>query len=80
MDLDLVRHVAVKGFSAMSKLTALLDLLRNHCEPEEYESFRRAIASCAANISIEIIDRALTPHPALEREIEERVQKYGVVV
>jgi len=80
MELDLARHVAAASFRAMSELTALLEVIKNHGSPDEYETFGRAIATCAATIGTEVIDRALREHPDLEKEIEQRVQKFGFVV
>lgn len=80
MDKDLARHVARIGFSCMSHLTDLLPLLKTHCDAAEYDAYRKAIATVAGHISVDIINKALTPYPDLEKEIESKVEKYGVVI
>ena len=78
MDRQLARHVVISAFHSMSYLTDLLPILKAHCDPQEFEIFRNAIASVAGNISIDIIGKVFTAHPDLEQEIEENVKKYGV--
>ncbi|HVM82181.1 MAG TPA: hypothetical protein VMU06_24375 [Stellaceae bacterium] len=80
MELDLARHIAAASYRATAELTALLDAIKIHGKPEEYEAFRRAIATCVATIGTEVIDRALREHPDLDKEIEQRVRKFGFVV
>ena len=80
MEMDLARHVVAACYRAMSELTALLEVIKIHGKPDEYETFGRAIATCAATIGTEVIDRALREHPELEKETEARVQKFAFVV
>jgi len=80
MDKDLARHVARVGFRAMRELTNLLPLLKEHCAAQEYERFAKAIALASAHIGEQVIQRALTAFPDLEREIEIKIKKYGLIV
>ncbi len=48
----------------------MLPVIRERCPPEEYETYAKAIAACLAEASLQLMNRLLAEHPALEDEIE----------
>ncbi|HTS94574.1 MAG TPA: hypothetical protein VMG55_21365 [Stellaceae bacterium] len=80
MEKDVARHVARVGFRAMRELTELIPLLKDHCAAQESDTFAKAIALASAHIGEQVINRALSPFPDLESEIEAKIKKYGVIV
>ena len=80
MDKDLARHVARVGFSTMNQLSHLLELLKDQCDPEEYQTYLKAIGTVGASISTEMISRVVALYPELEVEIEAKIKKYGLVI
>lgn len=80
MDKDLAKDVATRGFMAMSQLTELLPVLKQHCDEAEYKTFLRAIGAVSASISTEIIHRTFAEHPEIEKEFEAKITKYGRLI
>jgi len=80
MEKDLARHVVRAGFASMGKLTNLLELLKEHCSPEEYQTYLKAVATVSAHISEQIVSRATANFPDLEAEIEAKIKKYGLII
>jgi hypothetical protein len=77
MDIDLARHVVRAGFRAGRELEALLAVVKQGTEPEEYASFRRAVATAIHEIQEATLKKAMVEHPGLEGEIEGSIAKYG---
>jgi hypothetical protein len=76
VDIDVARHVIRIAFRASGELQSLFSLLKAHCNPDEYESFAKAIATAIASINLEVMDRAIATHPDLESEIEASIAKH----
>ena len=77
MDADLARHVVRVAFQSARELEALLIPLKTHCSTDEYATYSRAIATAIASIHLEIVNRVTSSYPALESEIETKIEKYG---
>ena len=80
MNRDLARHIATTAIEASTQLTSLLPLLKGHCDPAEYASQARSIASVGGHITREILHPIFAEHPDLETELEESIKKYGKVL
>lgn len=77
MDIDIARHVLRAAFRSARELQDLLPLLKATMPAEEYDVLARGIASAIAEIGLEVTNRALAAHPALETEVETEVQRFG---
>jgi hypothetical protein len=70
MDIELARDVLRGAFSSARELQKLLPLLKQRCEPDEYQTYAKAIAAVLAEISLEVVNKVLAAYPALEAEVE----------
>ena len=77
MDISVARHVIRASFRSGRELEALLDLLKQHCGADEYQTYATAIATAVASIQVEIVNRITSSHPDLEDEMEAVISKYG---
>lgn len=77
MDIDVARHVIRACFRSGRELETLLDLMKEHCDEQEYASYATAIATAIASIQVEIVNRIADSHPGLESEMEAVISKYG---
>lgn len=80
MDKELARHVVRTGFEAMRHLSALLDILKEHCSSSEYQTYLKGVASAGAEINSALIKPALAPYPDLEQEVDDKMKKYGLMI
>lgn len=60
------------------ELQDLLPLIREHCDPAEYEACAKAIASVVAEISLGLQKTVFENNPEVKAEVEEAVTRYGV--
>lgn len=77
MDINVARHVIRTCFRSGRELETLLDLLKEHCDAQEYKSYATAIVAAIASIHVEIVNRVTDAHPGLESEMEALISKYG---
>jgi hypothetical protein len=80
MEKDLARHIVVASFRSFRELTALLPMLKEHCDNTEYESFAKAIAAVGFEIQMQVRNRAVALYPNLEQEIKTKIDKYGALI
>lgn len=76
MDVQVARHVIRACFRSGGELQRLLDLLKEQCSADEYQTFAKAIATAIGSIHVEIINRLTDIHPELEGEMEAMISKY----
>lgn len=74
---NVARHVVRRVFRSTSELEALIGLLKEHCDPNEYKDYARAIAAAIDGINSELLNRVLSSHPRLAGEIEADIAKFG---
>jgi len=79
VDRELAQLIAITAFRASADLGDLLHPLKDNCSPEEYEKFSKALATCSADIYLDVLRPIYEMHPSLEKEFEEKVQRYGRV-
>ncbi len=80
MDEDLAKHVATATFRAMSELTNLVPLLKQHCNAAEYEPYLKAIASVTGLASSALLHKVFLAHPEIEKEFDAKIAKYGKLI
>jgi hypothetical protein len=80
MDKDLARHVVGVGFHSLSLLESLIPILKQHCDPDEYAKYLKAIGAVSAEVASQLFSEVFREHPELEREVEEKIRKYGQFV
>jgi hypothetical protein len=80
MDRRLAKHVVRTAFRSGGKLEELLPLLKEHCDDEEYDEYRRAIAMAIFGIQNELLKKVFSDHPTLEEEIESDIRMYGRIL
>ena len=80
MNPDLSRHVAHVAFRASANLNDLLPIIREHATEEEYQSFLAAISAISGDIAFKLLKRLYDEHPDIEREIDDRIAKYGILI
>lgn len=76
MDNALARHVALSGYRSKQGLRDLLELVQNHCEPAECESFGAAVAAVDQKIQ-SLFDTIFANHAGLKADIDDKAQRYG---
>lgn len=77
MDIDLAREVVRGAFRSAQELQALLPRLKAGCSAEEYQAYARAIGAAVAEITLQVVNRALEAHPELEAEVEASIARTG---
>jgi hypothetical protein len=75
MDADTARLVVDAAMRSSAQLQELLPRLKEKCSPQEYDTYLKAIATAIAEISLEVMDRVFHEHPALEAEVDDRVEE-----
>lgn len=77
MDKELARHVITIGFHSLSLLESLIPLLKEHCNDAEYQEYLKAIGAVSAEMGTEIFNNVFREYPDLEKEVEDKIDKYG---
>ena len=77
MDLQVARIMVSSGFRSSRELNDLLHVLKANCDPVEYDSLRHSIATAVAEIANATFKPAFAAHPALEKEVDAQIAKYG---
>ena len=77
MNIDIARHIARAVFRSSRELTELIPFLKDHLSAEEHAAYSKAIGSAVAAIQLDVMNKLLADHPALESEIEANLAKYG---
>lgn len=76
MDKSLAKHVAMTAWQSFGRLERLIPLLKKHCGQDEFKIYLKAIAVAGSIIHHEILDRVISEHPELEKDLDEKVAKY----
>jgi hypothetical protein len=80
MDKELARHVVAVGFHSLSLLQRLIPILKGHCDEREYQEYAKSVAAVSAEMSLAVFNKVFHEHPDLEKEVEEKIRKYGQFV
>jgi hypothetical protein len=59
------------------ELEALIPLLKEHCDSEDYATYGKGVAMVLATMSTELTGKLLAAHPELNKEIDADIAKYG---
>ena len=76
MDNALARHVALAAHRSKQSLDDLIELLQNHCNNGESESFRSALAVVEHKFN-SLLNMVCADHPGLEQDISDKKKKFG---
>ncbi len=77
MDRELAQIVTTSLVRASGEIGSLVPLLKDHCNPQTYETFKTAISRVLVEISLELQNPIFEMYPDLEEEIDARFNKYG---
>lgn len=77
MDIELARELVRTAFRSSAELQALLPMLKQRCDEEEYKSYALGIAAAIDTIGVGLTNKALAAHPGLVGEIEANLEKQG---
>jgi hypothetical protein len=76
MDNALARHVALAAHRSKQSLDDLVDLLQNHCNKGEGDSFRSGLAVVDRKFD-SLLKMVFADHPGLEQDLADKKQKFG---
>ena len=77
MDRDVAKHVVGVGFHSLSILESLIPILKKHCQPDEYSEYLKSIGAVSAEMAAKVFDKVFQEHPDLEKEVDEKIKKFG---
>jgi hypothetical protein len=77
VDRDLAKHVVTVGFHSLSLIEGLIPLLKEHRTDAEYNEYLKSIAAVCATMTTEIFNKIFQAYPDLEKEVEQKIQRYG---
>ena len=80
MDQELARHIVRVTFRSWGLLTDLIPLIKKHCDTEEYQELSKSIATISGDYSSLLLDKVFAANPGLEKEVEEKIKKFGTVI
>lgn len=75
--IEVARDIIRAGFQSARQLSELLPTLRERCPPEVYTEYSRAIGAAVHSIMSNTIDKAISDHPTLRAEIDEKIARDG---
>ncbi len=77
MNKELARHLVRVAFRSGRELEAVLGILKEACEPDEYREYAKGIAAAIDGIHVALLNKAIAAYPELEAEIEADIRTYG---
>jgi hypothetical protein len=77
MDRDLAKHVVAVGFHSLSLLESLIPILKQHCEADEYSEYLKSIGAVSVEVNTQIFNKIFRDYPDLEKEVEDKIKKFG---
>jgi hypothetical protein len=76
MDNSLARHLALTVHRSKEGLDHVLELLQNHCDDTDINSFRAGIAVVDGKYQA-LLKLIFAGHPGLEHDLDEKRTKFG---
>lgn len=77
MTIDIARLLIAAALRASGELSALIPVLKDRCEPDEYRGYLLEIAAAIDAVQAPLINKALVAYPDLARGIEENIARTG---
>ena len=77
MDRDLANMILNATHSSERELANLVPFIKEHCDKDDYDRMSIAIATVLHDLDSTIRRPIYQEHPDLEREIEDRVERFG---
>jgi hypothetical protein len=80
MQKPVAKHIVRSAYRSAAQLQEILAFAKLHCGAAEYPVVRKSVATAIMVINEEVVDKILKKHPALKREIEDSITKFGVII
>jgi hypothetical protein len=77
VDRDLAKLILSATYRSGAELAHLVPFIKEHCDKEDYERISIAIATVLHELDSTIRRPIYQEHPDVEREIEDRVERFG---
>lgn len=77
MDRDVAKIVLHATHRSGAELANLIPFIKAHCEEADYERMSIAIATVLHDLNSTVQQPIYREHPELEREIDDRVERFG---
>jgi heme oxygenase len=77
VDRDVATMILTATHRSGRELADLVPFIKEHCDKEEYERISIAIATVLHDLDATIQQPIYQEHPDVEREIEDRVERFG---
>ncbi len=79
MNSDMAWQVIRAAYRSSRELNEFLYILKSQGDKDDYEFYRKGIATAIHLIHVELTDRALSRHPELEQRIERELAEFGKI-
>lgn len=81
MDEEAARHIAKSAFKSASEFSDLYSFVHEHCDDEELKNeLKKALQNIIADIGYELNKKITDRYPAIQKEIDESINKYGFLL
>jgi len=80
MQKPVAKHIVRAAFRSSAQLQEILAFAKLHCSAADYRVVRKSVATAIMGIHEEVVDKILEKHPALKREIEDSITRFGVII
>jgi hypothetical protein len=77
VDRDVATMILRATHSSGRELANLIPLVKEHCNKEDYDRISIAIATVLHELDLTIQQPIYREHPKVEREIQDRVERFG---
>lgn len=77
MDRDVAKMILRATHSSGRELANLIPFVKEHCNKEDYDRISIAIATVLHELDLTIQQPIYREHPKVEREIQDRVERFG---
>lgn len=77
MDRDVAKMILSATYRGGGELAHLVPFIKEHCTKDDYERISMAIAAVLHEVDSTIRRSIYQEHPDLEREIQDRVERFG---
>lgn len=77
MDRDLAKIILHATHRSGRELADLVPFIKAHCDEADYQRLSTAVATVLHDLDATVQQPIYREHPELEREIEDRVERFG---
>jgi hypothetical protein len=76
---DMAWQVIRTAYRSSRELSEFLSVLKSQGDKDDYEFYRKGIATAIHLIHVELTDRALSRHPQLQKRIDQEIETFGSI-